>query len=93
MEGHIARTRKRVHRKVTVGQRISRLIEAPHLSRSQRLQRRVIVTMALLMGVYLIVWPIFSDMFGGGRREAAAPTASGAPNSTSPPLHALGKKR
>jgi hypothetical protein len=92
MNDHGNRTRKRVPRRMTVGERISRLIAAPHISRSKRMQRTAIITMVLLLGVYLIIWPIFSDMFGGGTREAASPTSAGAPNTNSPPAHALGKK-
>jgi hypothetical protein len=82
-----------VPRKLTLGERITRLVAAPDLPHSKRMQRMAIIAMIVLLGVYLVVWPIFSDMFSGGTRQAASPTVSGAPNSTSPPAHALGKKK
>ena len=78
------RTRKRVPRKLTVGERISRLIGAPHLSRSKRMQRTAIIAMVVLLGVYLLVWPIVSDMFGNSK-PAVSPGV--------PSPRALGKKK
>ena len=69
-------------RKLTLGERISRFVGAPHLARSQRMQRTAIIAMIVLLGVYLIIWPIVSELFGGGNREF-----------TSPPARTLDKKK
>ena len=60
-------------RKLTLGERIARLTGSAHLSRSQRMQRTAIITMIVLLGVYLIVWPIFSEMLGGGAKTTTSP--------------------
>ena len=90
MEDELVRIRRRVPRKRTIGARLKKALEMPHVSRAKRNQRVVIVAMVVLMGVYLLVAPLLSDMFGGGRKEGASP-AAGAP--TSPPPHAIGKKK
>jgi hypothetical protein len=89
MEDQVVRIRRRVPRKKkTFGQRVERLILAPHLTPSKRAQRMAIIAAIVLMGVYLMVSPILSDMFG---RKETAPSAAASP--AAPPPHALGKKK
>jgi len=84
MEDQIIRVRRRIPRKRTLGERIKRVIVAPHMSRSKRNQRLAIVAMVLLLGVYLLVWPVVSGILGGGSKDSA---------STSPAPNNLSKKR
>jgi hypothetical protein len=90
MEDQVVRIRRRVPRKKTFGERVERLILAPHLPRGKRTQRVAIIAMVVLMGVYLLVSPMLGDIFGGGRKDTAPPSTG---TSTSPPPHALGKKK
>jgi hypothetical protein len=75
MEDQVSRNRRRVPRKKTLGERIERLIVAPHLPRARRNQRLAIVAMVVLLGAYLLVWPVLSDMFGGGSTQTTSPSA------------------
>ena len=88
MEDQVVVRRRRIPRKKSRGERIMRLILAPHLPRRQRNQRVAIIAMVVLTGVYLLVSPMLGDIFG---RKDSAPATTGA--STSPPVHALGKKK
>lgn len=91
MEDQVVRIRRRVPRKKTLNERIDRLIFAPHLPRAKRMQRVAIIAMVLLMGVYLLVSPMLSDLFGGGRKDTA-PSAAPA-KAAGPSSRPLGKKK
>lgn len=88
MEGELVRIRRRVPRKRTLGERVKKAVEMPRLSRAKRNQRVAIVAMVLLLGVYLLVWPTISGMFGGTSSSSspASPRAASVP-------HIPGKKK
>ncbi len=69
--------RRRVEREVTLGERIQRTFEMPHLPRSDRNQRVAILAMMLMLLLYLLVSPVLSGIFGGGGSSPAASAPAG----------------
>jgi hypothetical protein len=80
MEDQVIRKRRRVPRKVTLGQKISRLIAAPDLPRSRRQQRLAILAVAVVFGMYLLIGPVLGDIFGGKNSSPSGPPPKGLAN-------------